>query len=160
MKSIIVAAFCAATTFAAKKDFPSFDAMHANCAMQVSYKGQSCSQVFTNLEAKLKTLTPEPSAGGVYTIREENSGDYIWTNRETPSHHYIDDIIFEFSNSGSDCVVKSKSRSQTLSYYDYETNYCNMYNPHRYLGGFSDLTTSECKWVPAPADVTTTCDKY
>lgn len=124
-KILFTAAAFVATSFAAKKDFPSFDGMHANCAMQVSYQGQQCATTFTNMEAKIKTLTPEPNANGVYTIKESATNDYIWTLRETPSAHYVDDIIFEYKQSGSDCVVNSKSRSQTLSYYDYETNYCN-----------------------------------
>ncbi len=157
-KILFASAALLASAFASKDKFPSFDSMHANCAMQVIYKGQQCSATFSTLEAKIKTLTPEPNAQGTYAIVESAQNDYIWTTRETPTKHYVDDIIFEFKQSGSDCVVNSRSRSQTLSYYDYETNYCNMYNPHRYVGGFTDLSTSQCKWVPT--DANTTCDKY
>ena len=110
------------------------------------------------MEAKVKTFTPEPSAGGIYEIIESKNNDYLWTTRTTPTKHYVDDIIFEFIPSGSNCLVKSKSRSQSMSIYDYETNYCNMYNPHRYLGGFSNLATTECKYVPK--DANETCNKY
>jgi hypothetical protein len=58
--------------------------------------------------------------------------------RTTPVKKYVDDIAFEFSQTGADCLVKARSRSQTLSYYDYATNYCNMWNPLKYTGEFTN----------------------
>ena len=60
MNKLFVLASLFAGSFASKNDFPSFDALHANCEMTVTYKGQDCATVLTALEAKVKTLTPDP----------------------------------------------------------------------------------------------------
>jgi hypothetical protein len=104
--------------------------------------------VFNSLESTIKRFTPEPDAKGIYAILESEANDYIWTTRTTPVRKYVDDIIFEHSQNGDSCVVSSKSRSRSLSIYDYETNYCNQYNVHRGIGGFTNLSTSDCKYVP------------
>ena len=125
--------------------------------MTVTYKGQECGTVLTALESKIKTLTPDPQSKGLYSIKEDGS-DYVWTQRETPTKHYIDDIIFETEASNGDCLITSKSKSETLSYYDYETNFCNMWTVHNDVGGFSNLSTTECKFVPT--DPVTRCAVY
>ena len=159
MRRIIQAsAALVASVLASKDQFPKFDSAHANCAMKVEYTQQTCATTYALFSYTLGNLHPEPNAGGFYAVKEQSEMDYIWTTRTTPVHEYVDDVIFEFADTKTGCEVKSRSKSQTMSYYDYETNYCNMYNPHRYVGGFSGLTTSECKWVPT--DATTTCDKY
>eukprot|EP00347_Sterkiella_histriomuscorum_P005487 403356427 len=135
-------------TFSLKTDFPVFDSLHANCGMTVIYKNQECGQVLGKLEEVIKSFNPEKQSQGLYKIKESDS-DYVWTTRETPTHHYIDDILFETSQKDSDCVVTSKSRSQALSYYDYETNFCNMWAVHNTTNGFSDLTTNNCTFVPS-----------
>ena len=91
----------------------------------------------------------------------------------------MDDILFDFVSSSDDftkgsCTVKAKSRSQTLSYYDYNTNYCNMWNvlaqvPAKYPQVADQsvapadwltqaLVTEDCKW--APEDPKKTCAVY
>ena len=67
---------------------------------------------------------------------EEAENDYLWVTRETPSAHYIDDIIFEFIDNEGGCQLNSKSRSQSNSYFDYDTNYCNMWTVMNGVGGF------------------------
>ena len=85
----------------------------------------------------------------------------IWVTRTTPVHHYVDDIEFTFTDQGTKCQIDAKSRSQTLSYYDYNTNYCNMYNVIRSQPiQYTKVTTTECKWSPLDSQVTATCTTY
>ena len=79
--------------------------------------------------------------------------------RTTPVKKYVDDIIFEFvATAANECVVKSRSKSQSLSYYDYSTNYCNMWNPLTYTDVYTKLYVSHCKYpADKPEEV---CMKY
>ena len=120
----------------------------------------ACSDVFTTMDTELKSF--QDPASGIYAIHSEVEGANIWVTRTTPTKHYVDDIEFTYTvNSATTCGVVAKSRSQTLSVYDYDTNYCNMYNPLRQSGlKFSPVETSSCANVPAAADVEATCNKY
>ena len=76
---------------------------------------------------------PEPLTGGQYAIWDVTEMQTMWLTRTTPVQKYVDDISFEFNGDPDNfqapgCTVNGKSRSQTLSYYDYNTNYCNMWN--------------------------------
>ena len=142
---------------AAESNFPSFDALHAHCQMTTTFN-DTCDNVYTSLDTAVKSF--KDPASGIYAVKEEGANQYVWVTRTTPTKHYVDDIIFE-TNSAADgsCSVVSKSRSQTTSYYDYDTNFCNMYNVFRGQAiTFTAPTTQDCKWVPE--DIATTCDKY
>ena len=117
------------------------------------------------------TWHPEPNAGGTYQVWDATEEEQIWATRLTPSGWFKDDVLFEFFGDPEDfqakgCTVKSKSRSQFISYYDYSTNYCNMWNVINTVqmpegGNALDTATievSDCKW--APSDPKTTCMKY
>ena len=57
------------------------------------------------------------------------------------------------------CKITGNSRSQSLSYYDYYTNYCNIYNPLRESTlNFSEPKTTKCKYAPAINDRAAACD--
>ena len=147
-----------AVAAASPSNFPAFDSMHAHCSLTTTFQA-GCAATFAALDKTVKTFT-DP-ASGIYAVVEEGSNQYVWVTRTTPVKHYVDDIIFMVGGDGSTCTVQSKSRSQTLSYYDYDTNFCNMYNVFRSSGvAFSAPKVGDCKWVPADADLTATCDKY
>ena len=139
--------------------FPSFDAFHANCAMDVTYLGQSCPTVYANMKNLLTEYAAGDPGKGIYKFIDQKENTYFWMTRTTPVKKYVDDIAFEFSTDASgDCVVKSRSKSQSLSYYDYSTNYCNMWNPLHYTGTFSNQKVHDC---PFPTnDPATTCNIY
>ena len=115
---------------------------------------------------------PEPVAGGSYSIWSATEEEQIWAVRETPVHHYKDDILFNYHpKNGEDfsapgCTVEAKSRSQSFSIYDYSTNYCNMWNLFDAVatkfgpGELDDevIEVNECRW--APKDPKKTCAKY
>ena len=159
MQSFAIAATVATIASASASDFPRFDAMHANCAMAVTYQNWSCDTLQTMMDYEIRSWANGGPSGGLYAIYEESEGDhYIWSTRTTPVAKYVDDQIFQFTQDGSDCNVAAKSRSQTKSYYDYDTNYCNMWNVFTELGSFTNLSTSDCQWVPS--DAVATCAIY
>ena len=108
---------------------------------------------------------PEPAAGGSYAVWDATAEEMLWATRTTKNGKYTDDVLFEFFadstdfNAGS-CTVKAKSRSRSLSYYDYSTNYCNMANVLHTVAGSADVSASvtECKFVPK--DPAATCLTY
>lgn len=157
-KALIVAAVAIVGVSADISKFPSFDAFHANCAIDVTYAGQQCSSVFDSLKTVLTQFQGGDAGKGVYAFVDQKEDTYFWTTRTTPVKKYVDDIAFELSQVGGDCVVKSRSKSQSLSYYDYSTNFCNMWNPLNNAGDFTNQRVSSCPF-PA-ADPVTTCNKY
>ncbi len=135
-----------------QRDFPSFDPLHAHCAMETVFPLQNCDGVFDNFYDTIYGFSPEPQSQGYYRVKEAERPQYIWATRETPTAHYIDDIIFVFVSQrvdgGFQCQVQARSRSQTLSYFDYNTNYCNMWTVIRAIGGYEVVETNQCPWVP------------
>ena len=143
--------------------FPKFDAFHAHCAMTVTFKTESCLQLFDTFKDSVETWHPEPKAGGSYKMWDATEEEYMWVTRTTPKAKYVDDIDFTFTGNADDfqakgCTVKARSRSQSLSYYDYDTNYCNMWNVFNTQKEQGEITTSDCKWIPK--DAATQCAKY
>ncbi len=157
-KIVAFAATLVASAVASIPGFPSFDFSHANCAIDVTYAGQTCSAVYAKMGQILDGYQGGDPGAGIYAYIDRKQDTYFWMTRTTPVHKYVDDIGFEFIQSGSNCVVKSLSRSQSLSYYDYSTNYCNMWNPLHYTGAFTNESVHDCKF-PAD-DPVTICNKY
>ena len=127
------------------QDFPAFDMTHANCAMDVTFAGKTCSTIHDELKTVIDGYAAGDVGKGVYEY-VESSSEYFWVTRTTPVHKYVDDIAFELSDSADGCVVKSRSRSRTLSYYDYSTNYCNMWNPLHNADTFTNQSVHDCKF--------------
>ena len=109
---------------------------------------------------------PEPNAKGTYKVWDAIEEEQIWATRTTPVKKYVDDVMWQFFGNSEDfqtegCTVKAASRSRSLSYYDYNTNFCNMWNVLTVVDGpdaLAGLTTEECKW--RPQDPKETCMKY
>lgn len=155
---VIVAAALVAAVSASINNFPSFDALHANCAMRAVYPGEACSTTYSNMRAVILGWKSGDPGKGLYDIKEESANNYIWVTRTTPVKRYVDDISFQFASTSAGCQVSSKSRSQSLSYYDFSTNYCNMWNPLKYTGSFQNLAVSDCKFPTDEPAVT--CNTY
>ena len=146
------------------QSFPKFDSLHAHCAMTMTFPVSSCLDAFNAMKDAVETWTPEPgTAGGSYALWNSEEELNIWATRTTPVKKYVDDIYFEYTNSTGDfntkgCTVAAKSRSQSLSYYDYSTNFCNMWNVFQVVKDTGSMAVSDCKF-PAD-DPKTVCAKY
>ena len=113
-------------------------------------------------------LTPDV-AGGMYRHFEETENKYVWAIRTTPSGKYDDDVIFELEdvvveddglNQASYCKIEARSRSQSFSEYDFDTNFCNMWNVLSRVEGMGEVDITRCAYYPKDSEIQTTCDKY
>ena len=94
------------------------------------------------------------------SIKDEGD-DWIYSKRLTYNKKYTDDQLFELTTSGSDCVVKARSRSQSMSYLDNDVNFCNMWNIVSRVDGFGTYSCSHCsQHSEGPSDPKTTCARY
>lgn len=102
---------------------------HPHCMIQVTHN-VTCKDLMFEFDKAIALPTFDP-AGGQYTMKEQINDNTIWlTHSLTASETtYIDDIEFSYiDTSDGKCEVHAKSRSQAALYWDYNTNYCNMYN--------------------------------
>lgn len=129
MKHLLFFGLLALTVSADIPDFPSFDFAHAHCAMQVTYLGKDCKDMFVSLNNLLTEYQQGDPGKGIYAFHDIEINNYFWVTRTTPVRKYVDDIAFEFVDGCDGCSIWARSRSQSLSYYDYSTNFCNMWNP-------------------------------
>ena len=69
--------------------------------------------------------------------------------------------MFEFEGTNDDvggCVIVGHSRSESVSYYDYSVNFCNLWNVYNGVGKPFELFVGTCGY-PAD-DPATTCARY
>ena len=93
-----------------------------------------CADTFKNIESVV-SKNDDPSKG-TYKLKEtgvtDGSSTYVWGTRLGAGGKYTDDVFWgPGEDKDGSCLVHSKSRSQSLSFYDFETNFCNMYNAYR-----------------------------
>ena len=157
MKYLTLLALFASSTSA----FPSFDSFHAHCQVQFDVQ-KDCATALKDLSDYVKSGRDEASPAGKYASFQEDS-TMVWATRLTANGKYTDDVQWQKLNDGTDssCTIVGKSRSQSLSYYDYNVNFCNIFNPLRgtgYTGGIpSGSAVSQCSF---PATSVETCDRY
>uniref|UniRef100_A0A7S3U4Q1 Uncharacterized protein n=1 Tax=Strombidinopsis acuminata TaxID=141414 RepID=A0A7S3U4Q1_9SPIT len=157
-----IAALAFAFVAADKSDFPTNLSGHAHCSLSTDFVGMDCDSVYNavNSEVAKWGSSKTSPAGGLYRLYEESTDDYIWTTRLTRDEKYVDDQLFEFEPINGGCHVAGQSRSQSPSYYDYDVNYCNMWNVYNGVGGFSNLHISSCDFYPSDSEIETTCARY
>ena len=131
MRAFVCAAIAALAT-ASKSKFPRDDAFHADCHVSAQFDNISCDNLYALVDAEIREWgSAETSpAAGIYNIKEEAVNDYIWSTRKTKNMKYTDDQLFEFADSASGCAVTGRSRSQSMSVYDYSVNFCNLWNAY------------------------------
>ena len=90
----------------------------------------------------------------------QEGDDWIYSKRLTYNKKYTDDQLFEFTQSGSDCAIAARSRSESMSYLDNGVNYCNMWNIVSRIDGFSQSAATPSDCLTTPTDPVTTCARY
>ena len=117
---------------------------HAHCGLEITVNNTICMDVYTMIIDETKnrsgfgTDCKYSDAGNEfcgYIFKETTSDLKIHLQHETPVKHYVDDIYFQFQGYTTDkiniCKVNGLSQSETISVYDYDTNYCNIFNLFR-----------------------------
>ena len=89
----------------------------------------SCDEVRAELAARVEgqgSTWHDPHNAGTYT-KKWASDDGFSTSRLTgDGSNYIDHQVFTLATDGDSCKIMACSRSQSSSYGDYSTNYCNL----------------------------------
>ena len=89
----------------------------------------SCDEVRAELAARVEgqgSTWHDPHNAGTYT-KNWASDDGFSTSRLTgDGSNYIDHQVFTLAADGDSCKIMACSRSQSSSYGDYGTNYCNL----------------------------------
>ena len=131
--------------------------MHTYCDLPVNIAG-SCATVFKQLKGTIdqfSTLT-DP-AGGVIEMVQTFDNHSVWVTRTSPKEHYVDDVMFEVvgdvTGDPAKCRVQFTSRSQMMSYYDKNVNFCNLFNVFQSTK-YEILDNSKCKWQPTSDPIT------
>jgi len=121
--------------------FLSAEALPKNCPSTGSWLGaasaymtikftQSCSDVEQEISARgsMENGWHDPHNGGTYSVTSGANSNDIKLQRITGGGQYTDKMAFVFQNDGSGCQVFACSHSQSTSYYDYSTNFCNLWD--------------------------------
>ena len=143
--------------------FPKFDMHHAHCALMTTVT-HDCKSAYDYMSKDLVQF--RDPGNGKYEEFNSVADKSLWYTRETPKKHYIDDVEWLFTdNSAGGCEISGRSRSRTESIYDYDTNFCNIWNPLRLsplLVPFAniDTVTWECPFHPDASKANFTCDTY
>ena len=152
MKSALALIVAVAT--AADHDFPRDNPFHASCHLKTELDFTYCHEAKLRVEDLIKeNVDTESEYAGEMSLHSEGS-DWIWSQRLTYNKKYTDDQLFEFIDQKNGCVIKARSKSQSLSYLDNGVNYCNMWNVISRIDGFrhedAEATkASHCKTIPS-----------
>mmetsp|Transcript_38588 Transcript_38588/g.59811 ORF Transcript_38588/g.59811 Transcript_38588/m.59811 type:complete len:277 (-) Transcript_38588:488-1318(-) len=112
--------------------------LHASCKLKWEFATKDCTAVQAALRSAAVAMAGFEGCqeGGEkcgYSIEEESSSDndtHLKLLHETPTKHYQDTILLEFSSGdGIMCEVEGHSSSDTwYAVLDNGTNYCNLHN--------------------------------
>lgn len=120
--------------------------LYASAAVSVTTKN-SCADVQSEIKARAdpKSGWVDPHNAGTYTLVKEEAGKASTLTRLTGDKQFTDKMTFTFADaSDGGCQIAACSNSQSNSYIDASTNYCNLRN--LYCG-----TADGCK--PAVNDI-------
>lgn len=155
--------------------FPAQDALHSGC-MTTTVVQEDCASTYAQIDATIKGYGAGGPANGIYKIVSEKDNQNIWVTRTTPTKHYVEDIEFTltpskgnvsaYNTSGETCFISAQSRAESnyllSGFWDYDTNYCNMWNVMRGSGlDFHNFkTVGSCSGTPSDAERLATCNQY
>ena len=136
----------------------------SNCADTMD----SLAKVF-NDQGKTASVVDMASPAGTYSKKNppRESTSEVWGTRRTANNKYTDDVAFDkVSEKDGKCTIMGKSYSQSVSYYDYNVNFCNIYNGLRIATRDSAVQFNldamkpvSCKYALAPSEYAT-CNRY
>ena len=107
--------------------FPAFDSGHSHCELTMTVN-KACSEVWNQVNEIVEDNKDPASPPGTYKPYEKEKNEYVWATRLTANKKYVDDVIFELADADGNCMVHSRSRSQSDSLYDNNVNFCNQFN--------------------------------
>ena len=103
--------------------------LHAHCYLDLNFPSTSCDALWEYLVDQIENFDiPEVREPDYELVASNKTDGSIVAIHTTPVKKYVDDISFGLVNNAGGCAVKAESTSRPISYYDYDTNYCNIWN--------------------------------
>eukprot|EP01061_Rhynchopus_euleeides_P013323 TRINITY_DN23283_c2_g1_i1.p1 TRINITY_DN23283_c2_g1~~TRINITY_DN23283_c2_g1_i1.p1 ORF type:complete len:187 (+),score=50.46 TRINITY_DN23283_c2_g1_i1:59-562(+) len=117
--------------------------MHASCEVTATVNG-TCADAMAEVELRIYAngngTWTDPHNGGNYSLTALDAAQLDGKRITGKPPHYEDHFTLKFAAAGNSCEITACSVSQSSSYLDYSTNYCNVRN--LYCGG-----ASGCKYI-------------
>lgn len=98
---------------------------------------------------------PDPRGGSYHVVKEIADHDiYGYHTKEFGRRTYVDDFKFETVPLGhgndQECIVHAFSFSQNTTHYDFDADFCNIYNVFKGSGlNFEHPVADDCQYMPA-----------
>ena len=137
--------------------------LHPHCELNALYD-HDCHTTYASFDKHISGMHPGgeyPSPDGKYYHIKETHMDHDIEGYTTKTFNkgtvnettWIDALRFQFISigQGSDkkCAIHGFSESYNETYYDYDANFCNLYNTFNGTGlNFSDPVLSDCLYRP------------
>jgi hypothetical protein len=104
-------------------------ALHAHCAVLWTFDSSKCADNFDFVVGNIKNFSiPEVREGNYTLVSADPNAMVITALHTTPTHGYVDDLTFSLKQDGANCQLSGASQSRPVSLYDYDTNFCNLWN--------------------------------
>jgi len=129
------------------------DLLHAHCQLYWTFPDVQCATLLPIFVNQFKDCCMEKTILPQYTnytlVNYSSDPSDLWVNGKLRfTDHYVDDQNIVFSQNGTACSASACSHSESLSYYDYDANFCDVHNLARGIGySFSENITN-CRFQP------------
>jgi len=127
------------------------DALHANCELWWNITGAECSDVLTFFTQQFKSCCADSDIQKAYTnysLTNVDPDNLIVSGTITFSDGYTDQQTIQLNQAGSTCNAYACSHSESLSYYDYCANFCDIHNLIRGISYSWTETMGDCRFHP------------
>jgi len=137
------------------------DLLHAHCELYWTFFDAQCTDVLSILANQFKQCCMEPTIDVNYThyhLVSYNPSSLTVSGKLQFNDGYIDDQTITLTQNGTNCSGYGCSHSESLSYYDYDANYCDIHNLVRDIGYDFNETMGECRFHPDVGDEDSYCN--
>eukprot|EP01013_Petalomonas_cantuscygni_P008701 TRINITY_DN2143_c0_g1_i1.p1 TRINITY_DN2143_c0_g1~~TRINITY_DN2143_c0_g1_i1.p1 ORF type:complete len:158 (-),score=16.18 TRINITY_DN2143_c0_g1_i1:280-753(-) len=142
-------------------------AQHAFCDATFTAPQTSCNTIQRFLVAQLSNFSDPNVLEQNYTLIDANASNVHGTHATAAGNPlptvYIDDVNFSMQSGPQGCSIEGHSRSRSRSVYDYDTNFCNMWNLFRgasFTYKYAISSRLSCPFYPSHGDEPSMCNKY
>eukprot|EP01060_Flectonema_neradi_P017376 TRINITY_DN24272_c0_g1_i1.p1 TRINITY_DN24272_c0_g1~~TRINITY_DN24272_c0_g1_i1.p1 ORF type:complete len:330 (+),score=56.54 TRINITY_DN24272_c0_g1_i1:53-1042(+) len=102
-------------------------ALHASCEV-TAHANTTCINVMNEVNARVKGQWTDPHHNGTYELKTVTQNLIEGSHRTGKAPHYLDEFTMKLTDYQGKCVLQSCSVSQSTSFLDSSTNYCNVHN--------------------------------
>ena len=145
--------------------FPELDSYHASCQLTIITQ-MDCKEAYGKILSSVNDLSGGEHYGGFMNLKLTADNRSIWAVRTSNVNDAVDDVQFRINLDVTtdphypECEIDVRSRSRALSYWDKQSNFCNLTNTLRNTSIMYTVPDwSGCKWHPT-VKVPNACENY